>query len=76
MKVWTAALELKQGLDLHCEAAVKSISQWTKVWGCHVRFNNILNMNNNIMNNYSEKSGPRHVPEDSVIHAAQVLLYY
>jgi len=27
MKVCTAALELRQGLDLHCEAAVKSISQ-------------------------------------------------
>jgi len=38
MKVRTAALELKHGLDLHCEAAVKSISQWTKVWGCHVKF--------------------------------------
>jgi len=27
MKVCTAALGLKQGLDLQCEAAVKSISQ-------------------------------------------------
>jgi len=52
MKVWTAALELKHGLDLHCEAAVKSISQWTKVWGSYVIFSRNWNRYIFIMKKY------------------------
>ena len=50
MKVWTAALALKQGLDLQCEAAVKSISQWTKVWGSYVKSQIYLKIRENLLN--------------------------
>jgi len=52
MRVCTAALVMKDGLDSQCEAAVKSISQWTKVWGSYVIFSRNWNRYIFIMKKY------------------------
>lgn len=51
-KVWPAALELKHGLNSQCEAAVKSFSQWTRVWGCYAIFNETIVKSIEIINSY------------------------